>query len=332
MAQIKRLRTEQRVVETGEFDPTGIEGFSDDPASDSLQRAIFSSRLREYLSEIKRFTEADLRLAEETEGLKTEAGILQQQLAALRDLEADRKSLLDKGLLPRPQFLSVKNQRLGVDRELMRVRNRIRSNTIQMRENEAEKASFVSNWQAKIAQELNEVSVELSTLREKIHVQQRQRQQIRLKAPVSGTVLEIVDGRSAGTVVQQGEEVLTIVPSNVPLRASIAINPKDIGLVKVDDPVTIRLEALPFTKHGTMPGRILSISEDAYIADERQEEEPAYHATVELGEADFRNPPKNFRLVPGMRLTGDVNVGKRTVLSYFLRPLLRWLDTSIREP
>jgi HlyD family secretion protein len=48
--------------------------------------------------------------------------------------------------------------------------------------------------------------------------------------------------------------------------------------------------------------------------------------------AKLRNVPDHYRLIPGMSVTAEIKAGNRTVLSYFLYPLLRGLDESIREP
>ncbi len=59
---------------------------------------------------------------------------------------------------------------------------------------------------------------------------------------------------------------------------------------------------------------------------------PYYKARVEVTSADLRDVPRSFRLIPGMAATAEIKAGERTILSYFLYPLLRALDESIREP
>src|SRR5262249_53992547 len=59
---------------------------------------------------------------------------------------------------------------------------------------------------------------------------------------------------------------------------------------------------------------------------------PYYKARVEVTATDLRDVPRSFRLIPGMAVTAEIKAGERTILSYFLYPLLRGLDESIREP
>ena len=62
------------------------------------------------------------------------------------------------------------------------------------------------------------------------------------------------------------------------------------------------------------------------------EARPHYKARIEVTSTKLRDVPTSFRLIPGMTVTAEINAGERTILSYFLYPLLRGLDESIREP
>ena len=62
------------------------------------------------------------------------------------------------------------------------------------------------------------------------------------------------------------------------------------------------------------------------------EARPHYKARIKLTSGELRNVPTSFRLIPGMPVTAEIKAGERSVISYFLYPLLRGLDESIREP
>jgi hemolysin D len=115
--------------------------------------------------------------------------------------------------------------------------------------------------------------------------------------------------------------------------------------VAVGQPVRIKFEAFPFQKYGTGSGTVRVISEDSFtpesggdVAGRALREEsahpshPYYRVLVDLTDMRLRNLPEGFEMVPGMTLTAEMKVGSRRVISYFLYPLLRGLDESIREP
>ncbi|HUH77788.1 MAG TPA: HlyD family type I secretion periplasmic adaptor subunit, partial [Devosia sp.] len=130
--------------------------------------------------------------------------------------------------------------------------------------------------------------------------------------------------------------LITLVPLNVPLEAEVTVAGNDIGHLATGDLARIKFDAFPFQKHGTIEGRVLSISENSFAnrgGAEAQSNGPAfYKVRIGLGDQHLRDLPPNFRLLPGMTLSAEIHAGERTIISYFLYPLIRGLDESLREP
>jgi hemolysin D len=153
---------------------------------------------------------------------------------------------------------------------------------------------------------------------------------VALTAPADAVVLEVAK-RSIGSIVREAEPVFTLVPLDVPLEAEVLVEARDIGHVGPEQEVRVKLDAFPFQKHGTASGVVRTISEDAFT-DEGKGERSFYRARVVLTDSRLERIPETFRLIPGMTVVAEIKVGRRSVLSYFLYPLLRGLDESIREP
>jgi len=134
----------------------------------------------------------------------------------------------------------------------------------------------------------------------------------------------------------------------VPLIAELQVDTRDVARLHTGDPVTLKLEALPWQQFGMAYGRLLSLTPDV-IADQNAAETAEnmntpemrgqmrqsaihYRGRVEVSRTDFRNLPDGFALRPGMRLVGDIKVGRRSVLEYILNPITRVIDESLREP
>ncbi len=164
------------------------------------------------------------------------------------------------------------------------------------------------------------------------------RDMIVLSAPADTVVLDIAQ-RSIGSVVREAEPLFTLVPLNVPLEAEVSIASKDIGQLGTDEPARIKFDAFPFQKHGTASGTLRTISRDSFASNARDGKgnpdgsaPPVYRARIRLVDTTLRSIPDTFRRLPGMTLTAEIEIGRRTVLSYFLYPLVRGLDESLREP
>ena len=79
------------------------------------------------------------------------------------------------------------------------------------------------------------------------------------------------------------------------------------------------------------------VSQDSFTPDPKNEGQrrmaaPYYRVLVDVVDARLRAQPVQFQMIPGMAVTAEMKVGRRSVISYFLYPLLRGLDESIREP
>jgi multidrug efflux pump subunit AcrA (membrane-fusion protein) len=127
--------------------------------------------------------------------------------------------------------------------------------------------------------------------------------------------------------------LFTLVPIDAAQEADVNVDSRDIGFIKVGDPVQLKLDAYRFLQHGTVKGRIKTISEGSFTTDDNNTPVPPYFKVrVAVTDAQLRNVPKDFRLIPGMTLTGDIMVGRRTILSYLVEGGLRTGSEAMREP
>ncbi|MCX7177984.1 MAG: HlyD family secretion protein, partial [Proteobacteria bacterium] len=108
----------------------------------------------------------------------------------------------------------------------------------------------------------------------------------------------------------------------------------DVGYVKIGDAVHLKFDAVPFQRHGDIISKVRTISEDAFRRETAQGQglDAYYLSRIELGKASLKNMPEKARLLPGMTLSAEIVVGKRSVISYLLWPLTKSLSESIREP
>ena len=155
---------------------------------------------------------------------------------------------------------------------------------------------------------------------------------VRLEAPENAMVLKIAK-LSSGSVLNQGDPLVFLAPLKSPLEAELHIAARDIGFIRVGDETTVKLDAYNFVDHGTVDGKVKSISEGTFTTDDNgQPVEPYYKVRVALDPIALRNVPAGFRLVPGMTLTGDIHIGTRSLFMYLMGGVLRGIGESMREP
>jgi HlyD family secretion protein len=199
----------------------------------------------------------------------------------------------------------------------------------------ADQQVFVEEFRKTAYQDLVETLAKRNSAAEDLKKVELRRQLIMLSAPADSIVLEIAN-RTVGSVVREAETLFVLVPRDVPLQAEINVEGKDIGQVAVGQPVRIKFEAFPFQKYGTGSGAVRVVSQDSFAPDPKGEgahrmPAPYYRVLVDVTDTKLRLKPERIQMIPGMAVTAELKVGRRSVISYFLYPLLRGLDESIRE-
>jgi hemolysin D len=136
-----------------------------------------------------------------------------------------------------------------------------------------------------------------------------------LRAPVSGTVFELKAGLGYVANTNTSESVLKIVPDDQ-LVAKVYITNQDIGFVKENMPVDVRIDSFPFSEFGDVKGKLIWIGSDALPPDQAN---PTYRfpAKVQMEKQSLNVNGREIRLQSGMSLTANIKIRDRTIISLF---------------
>ena len=121
-------------------------------------------------------------------------------------------------------------------------------------------------------------------------------------------------------------------PDNAPLELEIDVSPRDIGRIQPGQDVSIKVDTLPFVRHGSIDGKVRLVSGDAFDKTLTGQPGPSFRVRAQLGASKLRHLPEGFKLQPGVTVTADVLTGSRPVITYLLYPLMRDVQTALREP
>jgi len=223
-----------------------------------------------------------------------------------------------------------------VESNLARVRGNIADYGHRVDKAHADQKVFAEDFRRTAYQDLVETLTKRDSASEELKKVELRRLLIVLRAPADAIVLEI-SSRTIGSVVREAETLFVLVPRDVPLQAEVNVEGRDVGQISVGQPVRIKFEPFPFQKYGTATGAVRVISQDSFAPDPktdpvRRATAPYFRVLVDLSDVQLRLPADRVQLIPGMAVTTEMKVGRRSVISYFLYPLLRGLDEAIREP
>ena len=151
---------------------------------------------------------------------------------------------------------------------------------------------------------------------------------------------------SVGSVLQSGDQFLKLVPKDAPTEIDATVSASDAGFMQVGNRVTIKFDTFPYTQYGSADGTVRVISPDSFTGQQQQdqvvrgtdrpEQAPSgqsyYRVKITLDKVNLHDTPRDFHITPGMPVTSDVMVGKRTVLSYIFSRALPVAMDGMREP
>lgn len=144
-----------------------------------------------------------------------------------------------------------------------------------------------------------------------------------IRSPVNGTVQRVLVN-TVGGVVQPGNAVVEIVPADEQQVVEARIAPRDIAFLRPNLPAMIKFHAYDFAIYGGMQAQLQHISADT-ITDERDNTYYLIRVVSTDTDAD------KFKIIPGMTTQVDIMTGKKTILAYIMKPLLRAKANALTE-
>jgi HlyD family secretion protein len=306
-------------------------------AEQALQAQLFGQRRAFYVAQLQNF---DQQIAGQIAALtssRDEELVLRERRENLGLIEDARKKLYERQTGSLLNLLGSRDARLEVDASLARVTGDATVASHTLAKLRADRQAFIEDFRRATVEQLVELRGERDAVKEDVTKMELRRTMVALTAPADAIVLDLAQ-RSIGSIVREAEPLLTLVPLGVPLEAEVSIDTRDIGRLSTGEAARIKLDAFPFQKFGTAAGRIRTISPDAIQQPRGEQAEgpaaaPVYKARIALQTDGLRQDgAQAIQLLPGMTVTAEIQVDSRTVISYFLYPLIRGLDESLREP
>ena len=148
-----------------------------------------------------------------------------------------------------------------------------------------------------------------------------------MTAPMNGSIQQL-SVNTVGAVVTPAQVLMLLVPSDQPMEIDAQLPNKDIGFVGAGQSAEIKVETFPFTRYGTLRGRVLHVSRDAIHDDKLG---LTYLAKIQLEKSYLVVNGHQVPLQAGMAVTAEINTGQRRVIEYLLSPVLEHVNESLRE-
>jgi membrane fusion protein, adhesin transport system len=151
---------------------------------------------------------------------------------------------------------------------------------------------------------------------------------LELRSPVDGVVND-VQATTIGGFVQAGEKVMEVVPMGDKLLIETRVKPSDIAFIKIGDKALVKVTAYDFSTYGGLDGKVVQVSADS-IYDEA-ERQAYFIVLVETNRSYLAASGRRLPITPGMMTDTQIITGRKSVLSYLLKPVLKARSDALRE-
>lgn len=263
----------------------------------------YSDYNEQELSYIRTITDSDMSyknklksLENEKENAEINLKIAQLQLEQYKEIGSERQNQI--------QSAQVEQYKLNVDNA-----------DIQIKDAKTQYSQQINSY----ISELSEKKKDIDNNLEKYALSKEYQTII---APVSGYVNSL-NVNTIGETVASAQELVTIVPDNTPLEMLCYVKNMDISDIREGMEAEIKLDAYSYNKYGTVKGTVKYVSPSSFVSDSM--------GNVYLVKIELNNNNSNIELISGLSGSVEIKTDKRTVLEYFMDPIIKGFGDSMKE-
>jgi hemolysin D len=305
--------------------------FETPPGANGTYAALQQQLLRDQLAEYQAKMAAAQDLIDQRQAAleQTKENIL--RLEATVPMETERaeayKKLLEHEAVTKMDFLQAEGQRIDKAQELAGQKKKLQQDRAALGEAEKHYRAMASEFQQTKQAELSAVETKAASLAQEVTKAGQKAGLQRLTSPIDGVVQQLAV-HTVGGVVTPAQQLLIVVPQDHPVEVEAQVENKDVGFVREGQPVEIKVETFQFTLYGTIPGHVLTVSDDAAPLEKIG---LVYPTRVSMDRSTIEVDGKQVNLSPGMAVTVEIKTGERRIIEYLLSPLLKSMKESLRE-
>jgi adhesin transport system membrane fusion protein len=304
-----------------------VDAFEDTAGLIKKEKRLYDTNARRKKSEItvleQRLKQRQIELSEarlDISTLKSSTKMIAREIALT-------KPLFQKGLVSELEYIQLKQKALEKEHELgsaQKNAENLKSKIVEAR-NQIEELK--DRHRAEALEELNQVMAEIERLsKTQVAIEDRV-ERTSVRSPVDGTVKQLLVN-TVGGVVQPGMDIMEIVPNEEKLLVEAKIKPSDIAFLYPGLKAIVKISAYDFAIYGGLDGGVVHISADT-ITDKHQEE--YYLVRIKTDKNYLGTEENKKKIIVGMTAQAEIITGKKTIMQYMLKPILRAKENALRE-
>ena len=252
--------------------------------------------------------------------LKDDLDLLDEQLRMIQPL-------VSRGVKSKVDYIKLKREKTSKLNELETSKASIPRVKSEIDEIITKIKKIKIDFKNKASSELNEAIAKLDASSKNSEFLNDQVVRLDVKAPINGVIYKVYVN-TIGGVIKPGEDIVEIVPKDDALLVEVKVKPSDIAFIYKGLKANLKFTAYDFAIYGGLSGKVFRVSPDT-IKDEK--DNIYYLVTIKTDRSYLGSKDKKLKIIPGMLVNADIITGKKSLLDYILKPILRAKEYSFAE-
>jgi adhesin transport system membrane fusion protein len=236
--------------------------------------------------------------------------------------------LAAKHIVPQTDLMDKRREVVDLQGRIAAAREQQGKAMAAVREAQAQAAQANFEFRQQALDERSQVKAKIAVNEQSLLGAKGKQDRTEVRSPVDGVVND-VQVTTIGSFVQPGQKIMEVVPLGEKLLVETRVKPSDIAFIKVGDRAMVRVTAYDFSIYGGLDGRVVQVSADS-IYDEKEKQ--AYFTVIVETDRSYLNASGHrLPITPGMMTNTQIITGRKSVLTYLLKPVLKARSEALRE-
>ncbi len=260
--------------------------------------------------------------------LRSNAQKLSRSYSLLKKELEMSKPLVEAGALSRVEILRLQRNANDLQGELTAARLSMPRLESSIDEAKNKLSELDIRFKTEALEKLNSTKAELERTNEMILALEDRVTRTRIISPVKGTI-KLIRVKTIGGVVQPGMDLLEIVPLEDQLLVEAQIRPADIAFIRPEQKGIVKLTAYDFSIYGGLEAKLEHISADTIV--NKEDDQSYYLVRLRTNKNYLEKNGEKLNIISGMTADVDILTGKKSVLDYILKPILKARESALKE-
>jgi adhesin transport system membrane fusion protein len=294
------------------------------------EKQVFRNKFYERKNNLKVLKLQYMQRKQELKEIEATVSQLETKLKLEQKQYKAMEQLVKSGSKSKLELIDKEKEVNQIKDDLQTAKLSISRTKLSIQESKANMDEKIQTAKSDVSVKLQETIAEIKKIKSRLITDNDKLEKTVLKSPATGIIKQI-NINTIGAVVRSGDDLMEIVPDSDILYVEAKIDPKDIAFISPDLKVLVKLTAYDFSIYGGLKGKIMEISADSIVDKDSKDGKSYYKVIVKTDKNYLEYNGEKLQIIPGMVASVDIVTGKKTIMDFFLKPILKVRQGALHE-